>query len=94
MLRGWKVEVEKDCDVRAENGKIKVAIEVETGKSHDRKQIIRNVKRDSTWADKIVIVCTNQEAKTKIVDLLKSKAQDVSVITYRQIDKINEILEL
>jgi len=41
-----------------------------------------------------VIVCTNQEAKTKIVDVLGTKAQDVVVTTYSQIDKIPEILKL
>ena len=94
MLRGWKIEIEKGCDVRAENGDLKIAIEVETGKSHDKKQIIRNIERDSAWANKIVIVCTNQEAKTKIVDMLQVKAQDVVVTTYSQIDKLPEILKL
>ncbi len=94
VLRGWKVEVEKDCDVKADNGRIKVAIEVETGKSHERNQIIRNVERDSVWADKIVIVCTNLEAKTKIVEMLDTKAEDVVVITYKQIDQLPEILKL
>ncbi len=94
VLRGWKVEVEKGCDVRVENGRVKIAIEVETGKSHDKEQILRNVERDSTWANKIVIVCTNREAKSKIVEDLQAKAQEVIVITYAQIDNLPEILKL
>ena len=94
VLRGWKIEIEKGCDVKADNGKIKVAIEVETGKSHDKSQILRNVERDSAWADKIVIVCTNQESKTKIAEMLEVKAQEVVVITYVQIEQLPEILKL
>ncbi|MBN1861676.1 MAG: DUF87 domain-containing protein [Candidatus Thermoplasmatota archaeon] len=94
VLRGWKVEVEKGCDVRAENGKVKVAIEVETGKSHDKNQILRNVKRDSKWADRIVIICNDQEAKSDIVEMLGAKTQDIIVLTYTQIDLLPEILKI
>ena len=93
-LKGWDVKVEDGCDIKAEKDGRKVAIEVETTKSNEKKQILYNVDRDAAWADKVVIVCPNKQEKLKIVDLLQTKAQDVSVITYRQIDKINEILEL
>jgi hypothetical protein len=93
-LKGWDVKVEDGCDIKAEKDGRKVAIEVETTKSNEKKQILYNVDRDSAWADKVVIVCPNKQEKLKIVDLLQAKAQDVSVITYRQINKINEVLEL
>jgi hypothetical protein len=93
-LKGWNIKVEDGCDIRAEKDGCKVAIEVETTKSNEKKQILYNVDRDAVWADKVVIVCPNKQKKLKIVDLLQAKAQEVTVITYRQIDKINEILEL
>lgn len=94
ILKDWEIKIEDGCDIRAEKNGLKVAIEVETGKSNEKKQILYNVKRDSVWADKIVVVCPNKEIKLQVMDVIQAEAQFVVIITYREIGKIEEILAL
>lgn len=93
ILKDWNVEIEDSCDIKATKDGYTVAIEVETGKSKDKKQLLYNLRRDSDWADKVVIVCPNKKAKLKIEEITKDETTgDKTIITYRQIDKLNEIL--
>lgn len=92
QLKSWKVEIEKGCDIKAEKEGFKVAIEVETCKGKQKNQIAYNVDRDLTWADEVIVVCPNKQAKLKITEILREMAHDVKIITYRQISKINDIL--
>ena len=94
VLKDWNVKVEDSCDVKAERDGYSVAIEVETGKSKDKKQLLYNLRRNSDWADNIVIVCPNKKARLKIEEIIKDETTtETSVITYRQIDKLKEILK-
>lgn len=94
ILKDWKVKLEDGCDIRAEKDGLKVAIEVETGKSNEKEQILYNLERDSKWADKIVIVCPNKRIKLNISELLGAKTQETTILTYRELDNISEILKL
>ncbi len=93
LLKDWNVEVEKGCDIKAEKNGRNVAIEIETRKANHKNQMMYNIKRDSAWADKIVLVCPNKINKTDIENVIKDETDKAIVITYREIDKINEILE-
>ena len=94
LLKDWNVRVEDGCDIKAEKDGYVVAIEVETGKSKGKNQFLYNLKRDSAWADKIVIVCPNKKAKLKIEWTIKDETKiETVIITYRQIEKLNDILK-
>ncbi len=92
-LKGWNTEIENGCDLTAQKDGYLVAIEVETGKTHDKKQVTYNVRRDSDWADLIVIVCPNKKSRLEIEKLIKDETRtETKVITYRQIKKIKDII--
>ena len=92
-LKDWNTKIENGCDLTAQKDGYLVAIEVETGKTHDKKQVIYNVRRDSDWADQILIVCPNKDHKIKIEELVKDETTtETKVVTYRQINKINDII--
>jgi hypothetical protein len=94
ILKDWHVTVEDSCDLKAEKECYSVAIEVETGKSKDNKQILYNLRRNSDWADRVVIVCPNKKAKLKIEELIRNETTtETTVITYRHIKKLNKILK-
>jgi hypothetical protein len=93
LLKDWKVKVEEGCDIKAEKNGQNVAIEIETRKANHKNQVLYNIKRDSAWADKIVLVCPNKTDKSDIENVIKDETDKAIVITYREIDKINEILE-
>lgn len=83
---GWDVQIEEGADIRAQKAGSKLAVEVETCKGHDRRQIITNIERDSVWADRIVIVCPNRAFKQEIKNLLRGQVnRNLSVITYNEI---------
>jgi len=92
ILKDWKIKVEDGCDIRAEKNGYKFAIEVETGKSNDKKQIIYNLDRNIKWADQVVIICPNKQIKVNITELLGARAQDVVIVTYIEINNLPEIL--
>jgi predicted transcriptional regulator len=93
LLKDWKVKVEEGCDIKVERNGHNVAIEVETRKANHKNQVLYNIKRDSTWADKIVLVCPNKTDKSDIENVIKDETDKAIVITYRQIDKIDQILK-
>jgi hypothetical protein len=92
-LKDWDVKVEDGCDIKVKMDASEYAIEIETGKSKDKKQILYNIKRDSAWANKIILVCPNKTAKIDIEDIIKDDSNKTTVITYRQIEKISQILK-
>jgi DNA-binding PadR family transcriptional regulator len=92
-LKDWDVKVEDGCDIRIKKDDNEYAVEIETGKSKDKKQILYNIKRDSAWANKIILVCPNKTAKIDIEDLIKDNSDKINVITYRQIGNISQILK-
>jgi len=94
LLAGWAVKVEDGCDIKAEKDGKKVAIEIETGKTNEKKQILYNFKRDSAWADIIVFICPNKQVKLDVVEVLGSNAEDATVMTYRELENLPEILAL
>lgn len=91
LRKNWTVGIEKGCDVRAEKDGYKVAIEVETGKTNEKEQVVYNVKRDMRWADKVVVVCPNKEARLKIKERLGG-IEKVVTITYSEVDEMEEFL--
>ncbi|UCE73778.1 MAG: hypothetical protein JSV56_12245 [Methanomassiliicoccales archaeon] len=87
MLRGdwWYVRIEEDdCDIKAEKGGAKLAVEVETGKRKKYDHILRNLKRDLKWADRVVIVCPNKQIEQKISQLVRDKSENTDVFTYSE----------
>jgi hypothetical protein len=92
--KGWNVEIEKDfCDLKAEKGRNKIAIEVETGKGKSWNQLIQNVKRDLDWANKVVIVCPNEEIGQKIQEVIEKEGfEKVCVISYSKIGTLESFL--
>jgi predicted transcriptional regulator len=93
LLKDWNVKVEEGCDIKAEKNGHNVAIEIETRKANHKNQVLYNIKRDSAWADKIVLVCPNKTDKTDIEKIIQDKTDKAIVITYRQIDKIDQVLK-
>ena len=93
ILKNWEIKIEKGCDIKAEKNGCKVAIEIETGKSNEKKQILYNVDRDLKWADKVVIVCPNKEIKLDVMDQLQARTQEVIILTYREMDNLPMILD-
>jgi len=92
LRKNWDVKIEDSCDVRVEKNGRKIAIEVETGKAKDDSQLLYNVKRDSKWADKIIVVCPNKQNKLQIEEKLAG-FEKVEVITYAEVDKVEEFLD-
>ncbi|MCD6477869.1 MAG: DUF87 domain-containing protein [Candidatus Aenigmarchaeota archaeon] len=91
LRKNWIVRIERGCDVRAEKDNYKVAIEIETGKSNRKEQILYNVKRDLRWADKVVVVCPNKNARLKINEMLAGFDR-VVIITYSEVDELEDFL--
>ena len=94
MLKGWNIKIEDGCDIRAEKNGFRVAIEIETDRTNQKQQILYNVRRDLTWADRVIIICPNKDTKIRIAEMLQAESQKTIIITYRQINRIHEILRM
>lgn len=71
----------------------KIAIEVETGKSNDKKQLVYNIERNRGWADKTIIICPNKKTKLEIQGILNNgNEDDIAILTYRQINNLTDFL--
>jgi len=92
LRKSWDVKIEDSCDVRAERNGRKIAIEIETWKAKGDSQLLYNVKRDSKWADKIIVVCPNKQSKLDIEEKLAG-FEKVDVITYAEVDRVEEFLD-
>jgi len=92
LRKNWTVRIERGCDVRAERDGYKVAVEVETGKTNEKEQMLYNVKRDLRWADKVVVVCPNKDARLEINERLAG-IEKVVVITYSEVDDMEDFLD-
>jgi DNA-binding PadR family transcriptional regulator len=93
-LKGWDVKIEDGCDISAKKDGYEVAIEVETCKTKDKNHILRNIRRDSSWADEIVMVCPSKKTEMMIKKLVKTEnTPELTIITYEQIEKLNDILK-
>lgn len=91
----WAVTIEWNmADIKAENLKKKVAVEVETCKEYNPEQILKNIQRDLRWADQIVIISPNKKTKGDIQRLVnKSGIEKVVLLTYSDVrDKILEVI--
>lgn len=89
----WDVKIEDGCDVKVEGYGKKIAIEVETGKSKDKKQLLYNLERNRTWADKTIIVCPNKKAKLEIQESISNRNEDkLAILTYKQINNLMDFL--
>lgn len=89
----WHVDIENGCDVRVEGNGKKIAIEVETGKSNDKKQLVYNIERNRGWADKTIIICPNKKTKLEIQGILNNgNEDDIVILTYKQINNLTDFL--
>jgi len=80
---GWNVKVEEGADIRAERDGRIIAVEVETCKSFNRDQILRNISRNLRWADQVLIACPNLRDRMRIKKLIEPHGYEkVSIHTY------------
>jgi len=87
---GWEVKIECDgCDICGEKESGKIAVEVETCKHNSYDQVLKNIKRDLEWADKIFIACPNNKIKADLDEKIRELSQEhVQILTYEEIDKL------